>query len=246
MVMWVFNSKGESIHHPFQALGHFLRLFSSFDWDKKAITAHGPADVDGFLNYPTTYLNIIIFFLILFSMKIFLDLSTEENVGNYFIPSSILSQYSVKPANDSANASASSDEKIEKVLEEEGEESVAVDTAAVDDVVADGMNALTVTVNGLAIDIPVEAQVQLSRPPPPVASFKPPYMLEMESVVYERGFLNIIDPIDGKTNLCNEIDETGFIAIVNAFQESYKLFQQLCDGMQGLYSRYATSNVEYG
>ena len=174
-------------------------------------------------------------------MKIFLDLSTEENVGNYFIPSSILSQYSVKPANDSANASSSSDEKIEKVLLEEGEESVAVG-----DVVADGMNALTVTVNGLAIDIPVEAQVQLSRPPPPVASFKPPYMLEMESVVYERGFLNIIDPIDGKTNLCNEIDETGFIAIVNAFQESYKLFQQLCDGMQSLYSRYATSRVEYG
>ena len=50
MLMWVFNSKGETIYHPLQALGHFLRIFSSFQWDEKAITVHGPADANGCFN----------------------------------------------------------------------------------------------------------------------------------------------------------------------------------------------------
>eukprot|EP01035_Chromulina_nebulosa_P024194 gene24194-31452_t len=204
MLMWVFNSKGETIYHPLQALGHFLRIFSSFQWDEKAVTVNGPADAN--------------------------DLTAEETIDSKFIPISILSQYSVKPAGDSANAS--SDEAVEEPATTNVAVADATAAATTDDV-----NALTVTVNGLAIEVAVDPQVLVARPPSSAALFKAPFMVEMESVAYERGFINIIDPIDGKTNLCNEVDETGFIAIVNAFQESYKLFQHLCDGMQGIYSR---------
>ena len=165
----------------------------------------------------------------------FLDLTAEETFDSKFIPQSILSQFSVKPASESASASA-------ETIEEPATATTSSSTAAADvAATADVVDVLTVTVNGLAIEVAVDPQVQVARPPPSAALFKAPYVLEMESVVYERGFMNIVDPIDGKTNLCNEVDETGFIAIVNAFQESYKLFQHLCDGMRGVYSRYITS-----
>lgn len=42
MIVWIFHAYGSTIHHPIQALIHFLRFFSSFDWQKYALTVAGP------------------------------------------------------------------------------------------------------------------------------------------------------------------------------------------------------------
>jgi len=41
MLICIFNLEGGRISHPLQALGHFLRIFSSFDWHKYAVTVKG-------------------------------------------------------------------------------------------------------------------------------------------------------------------------------------------------------------
>ena len=83
------------------------------------------------------------------------------------------------------------------------------------------LNILTQVINPNVVNVP-----------PP----KPLYQVEMENATFERGFVNVIDPITGKSNLSNEVDETGYIAIVTAFAEGYKLFQKLCDGIKTIHA----------
>eukprot|EP01034_Spumella_vulgaris_P023918 gene23918-30197_t len=52
MLAWVFNSEGRDIHHPLQALGHFLRIYSSFDWDSFALTINGPVSASDLSEVP--------------------------------------------------------------------------------------------------------------------------------------------------------------------------------------------------
>lgn len=42
MVLWIFNMEGPAVCHPMQVLGHFLRIFSDFDWNRHAVTISGP------------------------------------------------------------------------------------------------------------------------------------------------------------------------------------------------------------
>jgi hypothetical protein len=44
MLVWTFNLKGHKIHFPLQALAHFFRIFSTFDWANTALTVKGPVD----------------------------------------------------------------------------------------------------------------------------------------------------------------------------------------------------------
>ena len=46
MIIWVFNSIGKDIDHPIQTLGHFLKIFSSFDWNSYALTTTGPVNAN--------------------------------------------------------------------------------------------------------------------------------------------------------------------------------------------------------
>jgi hypothetical protein len=52
MLTWVFNAEGRDIRHPLQALGHFLRIFSSFDWDSFALTVRGPVSASDLSEVP--------------------------------------------------------------------------------------------------------------------------------------------------------------------------------------------------
>jgi hypothetical protein len=46
MLIWTFNEKGKEIHFPLQALAHFLRVFSNFDWRNDVLTIAGPIALD--------------------------------------------------------------------------------------------------------------------------------------------------------------------------------------------------------
>mmetsp|Transcript_23795 Transcript_23795/g.40515 ORF Transcript_23795/g.40515 Transcript_23795/m.40515 type:complete len:1333 (-) Transcript_23795:623-4621(-) len=46
MTIWVFNKYGRDIQNTFQALSGFLCYFSSFEWNRYAITVHGPVLVE--------------------------------------------------------------------------------------------------------------------------------------------------------------------------------------------------------
>jgi hypothetical protein len=46
MLIWTFNVKGKAIYSPLQALAHFFRLFSTFNWQTNALTVHGPVPID--------------------------------------------------------------------------------------------------------------------------------------------------------------------------------------------------------
>ena len=41
MLSWIFNLEGSKISHPLQALGHFLRYYSTFDWNERVISVRG-------------------------------------------------------------------------------------------------------------------------------------------------------------------------------------------------------------
>lgn len=45
MVLSVFNAEGATISHPIQALGHFLKTFARWDWNKFAVTINGPMKI---------------------------------------------------------------------------------------------------------------------------------------------------------------------------------------------------------
>lgn len=67
------------------------------------------------------------------------------------------------------------------------------------------------------------------------ATPKPAYILELENAVYEKGLINVIDPIDGKSNICVAVETAGYVAIHNSLLEGYKLFQLMCEGFAALY-----------
>ena len=46
MTIWVFNKYGRDIQTTFQALSGFLCYFSNFEWNRYAITVHGPVVVE--------------------------------------------------------------------------------------------------------------------------------------------------------------------------------------------------------
>lgn len=64
LLTWVFNSEGITIHHPLQALGQFLRIYSTFEWDKKAVTVYGPVDASENIGNDFSSNNIFIFHII--------------------------------------------------------------------------------------------------------------------------------------------------------------------------------------
>mmetsp|Transcript_3185 Transcript_3185/g.4537 ORF Transcript_3185/g.4537 Transcript_3185/m.4537 type:complete len:1323 (-) Transcript_3185:253-4221(-) len=191
MLTWVFNSEGENIFHPLQALGHFLRIYSSLDWERKAISVHGllpAADPETSVDGPVRVLYISPEVLDAFTYK------SEES------PASNVSQESDKTTS------------VAPVC-------AAVVASTVDAIAGVTTTASTSSTNALASVV------------------KPAYILEIENAVYEQGFLNIIDPTDKKTNLCQAIDSTGYVSIVQAFQEGYKRFQALCENFPSLYSK---------
>jgi len=191
MLTWVFNSEGETILHPLQALGHFLRIYSSFDWERKAISIHGPLQVS--------------------------DLSVEDGTSKVlYIRPEVLDAFTYKiedtPVPPSSNPSQ---------VEDKASIMVPAVACTVDAIVggSTSSNANTSSASALA------------------SVLKPAFILEFENAVYEQGFLNVIDPTDKKTNLCHAIDASGYVSIVQAFQEGYKRFQALCESFPLLYSK---------
>jgi hypothetical protein len=210
MLIWVFNSEGAKITSPVQALGHFLRLFASFDWSKYALTVRGPVNAA--------------------------DLSeVASNRGEPFFPAKMLEKFAqveedlsaFRAAPPAAPTPASVSFWIGVVV-------VMIDTTQK---VEEAREVSTPGGPREEVTQAAPSGEANSAPPAPLtrAYSAPVYTMVTErDASYAQGLINIIDPAAPSKNLVEGLDVEGYQVVTSALYEGYKQFQAMCEAFAKL------------
>eukprot|EP01038_Epipyxis_sp_PR26KG_P006440 gene6440-8861_t len=215
VLIWTFNSEGQSIKSPIQALGHFLRIFASFDWQQYALTITGPLSVESLSRdngeednskfFPTELLR---FYEREYEevYQEFMSTFTNEGLQSYgkFSKSAYLSAQDSGSEDATSSAPSTPNSHVKRSNN-----------------------------NNISISIPSDKNAT-----PVIAKYNIPFISKGAFpeilTIYEPSAMNIMDPIAPNYNLTRSVDVDGFSSIVKTFQEGYKEFQELCESYEKL------------
>lgn len=244
MLLWVFQCEGKGIRHPIQALGHFLRIYSTFNWDLHALTVNGPVSA--------------------------VDLSPVAELGknDHFFPTELFSELRELCEETRKMVCFPNQEK-----EKQQQASAAVSAALSGDsatAAGDASGAAAgVPVPPAIVIPPVEGAASTSAPLTPATAgsvpatpsssthrdnnSKNPLVVNQwvarsafpeADYVHQQGLINIMDPVVPTMNLARSVDAHGFDAIVCSIQEGYKTFQTFCSVFSKVASTPAANDGE--
>jgi hypothetical protein len=271
MLTWIFNLEGARVSHPLQALGHFLRYFSSFDWELCIISVRGPlyaSDLSEaapraacpYYEYaptPTSRgnngthsplsspLSQTVSPLGKETSSTPSDSPVEASGGSpLFIPDEVLDYYRNKKT-DARKGSAALSEAPELVPS-------TTTTVTSQGALSDACSPTTTTSSAATTEESGAVLVKEASPKVPsrsIAVSKPSLAAFVKSalpesdLVYEWRAMGVMDPVDYRSNITKEVDEISAEKIRNAMVEGYKQFQNLCENSKNLQSYALNANA---
>jgi len=204
MLISIFHLEGRRISHPLQALGHFLRIFSSFDWHKYAVSVKGKVYAD--------------------DLRVCQDDAAAATDVGHFFPEELLDKFyeseedKVAAAAEIAAAAVSAEEPLKQ------QQSIIVGEVPI---------LLDIPTNeSSSRQLPQQDQTTNGTAFPPAVSYFTKgikYGKAVSPSSYQQGLITIIDPVRGNTNVAHAISVDGYQIITSALYEGYRSFQTMCE-----------------
>lgn len=214
MLISIFHLEGRRISHPLQALGHFLRIFSSFDWHKYAVSVKGKVYADDLRVCQD-------------------DAAAAMDVGHFF-PEELLDKFyeseedKIAAAAELAAAAVSAEEPLKQQSIFVGEVPILLDIPTSES------SSRQQQQEGDDKQLLLSKQTTSTSAgafPPPVSYFTKgiKYGKAVSPSSYQQGLITIIDPVRGNTNVAHAISVDGYQIITSALYEGYRSFQTMCE-----------------
>ena len=226
MLISIFNLEGARISHPLQALGHFLRIFSSFDWHKYAVSVKGKVYADD--------LRVVV--------CQDTDAAAGIDVGHHhhgFFPDELLDKFyesdedKIATAAELAAAAAVSAEESQLRQQQQQQQSIMVGEVPIIhlDIPQPQQQQQELLLEGDDKLLLLGKQIAAAAFPPPVSYFTKgiKYNSKTASPTYQQGLITIIDPVRGNSNVAQAISVDGYQIITSALYEGYRSFQTMCE-----------------
>lgn len=206
MLVWIFNCHGDTITHPIQALGRFLRYYTSFDFRQYAITAIGPVNAEDLSQLSD-------------------EKAAELRLPRYlFFPEDLIRNCNARYQETLSMSKVSFHDPSDPQLTNSASDHQGSETVAMDGVVSSASMPLSSFAGPVA---PAAAASSIAP-----QKYNSAWILRGAfpeiSHEYQRGFVNVIDPL-ANYNITRALENSDYDSIVDSFGHGYSAFQAMCE-----------------